>query len=75
MSLPVPPSPPGTVKVATESSSRGSEPNRKNGRNLPHRVIVLSTWRPAQMSANASQTRTTRNSVPAAAAEMPTTSV
>src|SRR3712207_8486737 len=35
---------------------------------LPQRVDVLSTRRPAKTSANASQNRTTRNSVPTAAA-------
>jgi hypothetical protein len=46
-----------------------------NGRNLPHRVIVRSTMRPAKMSANASQIFTNRKMDPASAAFRPTTSV
>ena len=66
----------GTEKVGTDSSSSGTEPNRMNGRNLPNRLLyVLSTMRPAKTSANASKTRTTSSRVPAAAAEMPATSV
>ena len=53
----------------------GTAPNMMNGRNLPQRVIVRSTSRPANRSANASQRRTTRNMVPTAAAEIPATSV
>ncbi len=73
--MPLPSTSPGTVKVATLSRSTGSAPKRKNGRNLPHRVIVRSTSRPAKMSAKPSQIRMTRNRVPAAAALIPTTSV
>ncbi len=66
----------GIENVATLSSSSGSEPKRMNGRNLPKRLLyVRSTMRPANTSANASKTRTTSSSVPAAAAEMPATSV
>ena len=56
-------------------NSSGTAPNMMNGRNLPHRVIVRSTSRPANRSANASHSRTTKNMVPTAAAEMPATSV
>ena len=56
-------------------TSNGMEPNRMNGRNLPQRVIVRSTIRPANRSAKASQSRTIRNIVPIAAACRPTTSV
>src|SRR5690606_22265216 len=69
------PRPEGTENTATLSPSTGTAPNRKNGRNLPHRVIVRSTTRPAKMSANASKMRTSRKSVATAAAEMPATSV
>ena len=65
----------GTWKVRKLMNSSGIAPNMMNGRNLPHRVMVRSTIRPASRSANASHSRTTRNMVPTAAAEMPATSV
>ena len=65
----------GTWKTRKLMNSSGTAPNMMNGRNLPHRVIVRSTSRPASRSAKASQSRTTRNMVPTAAAEMPATSV
>ena len=52
------------------------EPNMMNGRNLPNRLLkVLSTIRPAKTSAKASKILTANRSVPAAAAEIPATSV
>ena len=65
----------GTRKVRKLMNSSGIAPNMRNGRNLPQRVMVRSTIRPASRSAKASQSRTTRNIVPTAAAEMPATSV
>ena len=56
-------------------TSSGIDPNRMKGRNLPQRVMVRSTIRPAKRSANASQSRTIRNMVPIAAAGSPMTSV
>ena len=47
-----------------------------NGRNLPKRLLkVRSTTRPAKTSAKASKILTTSSRVPAAAAEIPATSV
>ena len=65
----------GTWKTRKLMNINGTAPNMMNGRNLPHRVMVRSTSRPASRSANASHSRTTRNMVPTAAAEMPATSV
>lgn len=65
----------GTANAATLSSSSGTEPHSSQGRNLPHRLEVLSTNRPAARSAIPSQMRTTRKIVPAAVAEIPATSV
>ena len=65
----------GTRKVRKLMNSNRTAPNMMNGRNLPQRVIVRSTSRPASRSANASHSRTTKNMVPTAAAEMPATSV
>ncbi len=36
-------SPPGTENNATLNSISGGPPNRRQGRNRPHRVVVLST--------------------------------
>ena len=49
-------------------TSSGTAKKRMNGRNLPQRVMVRSTARPAIRSAKASQSRTTKNIVPTAAA-------
>jgi hypothetical protein len=65
----------GTQKVRTERNSSGTAPKRMKGRNLPKRVIVRSTARPAMRSAKASQMRTMKNIVPMAAADRPATSV
>jgi len=63
------------LKLRTLRKSTGTANHRMNGRNLPNLVIVRSTMRPAKRSANASQSRTTRNIVPTAAAVTPATSV
>jgi len=69
------PQPLGTWNVRKLITSNGTAKNRMNGRNLPQRVIVRSTARPAIRSAKASQRRTTKNIVPTAAADSPATSV
>ncbi len=48
---------------------------RIHGRNLPQRVFVRSATMPMNGSNAASKTRTTRKSVPAAAAVIPNVSV
>ena len=53
----------------------GTAVHRIHGRNLPHFVFVRSATTPMSGSKIASHTRTTRKSVPAAAAVMPNVSV
>ena len=65
----------GTEKHSRFVSSSGSENHRMKGRNLPQRVIVRSTIRPAKMSANASQSLTNPTMPAAAAGVSPTASV
>ena len=65
----------GIQKHRMLAASRGIEYQIRNGRNLPHRVIVRSTMRPAKMSAKASQNLTNRKMLPACAGGMPTTLV
>ncbi len=54
---------------------KGTAVHRIQGRNFPHRVLVRSATTPMIGSNTASQTRTTRKSVPAAAAAIPNVSV
>jgi hypothetical protein len=65
----------GTLNKAILDNSSGSEANSRYGLNFPQRDLVMSTKRPAARSANASQTRTTRNIVAMAAGFSPTTFV
>ena len=65
----------GIQKHSRLDASSGTEYHSRNGRNLPHRVIVRSTMRPANRSANASQILTNRKMLPAWIGLMPTTSV
>ena len=53
----------------------GTAVHRIHGRNFPQRVFVRSAMTPIIGSKIASKTRTTRNSVPAAAAVIPNVSV
>ena len=65
----------GIQKHSRLAASSGTEKKRRNGRNLPHRVMVRSTSRPASRSAKASQILTNRKMLPASTGSMPTTSV
>ena len=63
-------------KIAMLESSSGNENQRMNGRNLPNLPgFFASTSRPATRSARASQNRISKNIVPIAAADRPTTFV
>ena len=65
----------GILKFRKLRNSTGTANHRMKGRNLPQRVMTLSTARPANRSVKASHRRTTRNIVPTAAADRPPTSV
>jgi hypothetical protein len=65
----------GVVKVRKPMMPNGTAVQSTHGRNFPHRVFVRSATMPMSGSKTASNTRTTRNSVPAAAAVMPKVSV
>ena len=63
------------MNVRTASAAKGTADHRIQGRNCPHRVRVRSAIAPIIGSVKASEMRTTKNSVPAAAAEIPNVSV
>ena len=57
------------------ASATGAAAASRNGRNLPHRVAVRSTIRPAMRSETPPQTEAPRMIEPAVAVGIPTTSV
>lgn len=65
----------GVVNARRAMTPNGTAVQRIHGRNFPQRVLVRSATTPMNGSNPASNTRTTRNSVPAAAAVIPNASV
>src|SRR4051812_26446386 len=65
----------GVVKARRAITPNGTAVQSTHGRNFPQRVLVRSATTPMKGSKNASATRATRNSVPAAAAVIPKVSV
>src|SRR5215213_8972465 len=65
----------GVVKARNPMIPNGTAVQSTHGRNFPQRVLVRSAITPISGSNAASNTRTTRKSVPAAAAVIPNVSV
>ena len=64
----------GVVKVNTPMTPNGSAVQMSHGRNLPHLVFVRSAITPMIGLTKATAMPTTKNMVPAAAADRPNTS-